>query len=654
MPVWTIAGEAAKSWDATQQTLAYRAIDGGTLEFRSLDVDTLTLAIVPEDFTTYTMPELGQLIRLYRNGTLFFTGHVTDTPFAVSANAQTISVVVSGAWWWMERINYVTTQTDGTGATASRMTGVFGDATSGTNLKTAIESAIDRCVVLGVPIANIAGGSSVATYFQVPRVTLNQGTCAFVITELVRLVPDTMVYFDYSTTTPTIVVTRRGVATTRALTIGTDPIESIDVRPVFEMKVDQVVLPYVERDVLGRTQFNQQSSGTATTGKIQVVTMSGPELDTFLPNDLFDTQPVRTYSTLETFVLASDRQFDNAKDIGLTTELVINSSATTFNYYSSIAGINNSSFLRSQTIPATIYLGEDGEPVNPAGLFFLTPEQVADWAIDEYGLIPVVASGTWAYDWKSQTDFYNPDSSYIRTDIFPIPAWFSSLQSTKGQGGWRGLRTAAQSWDLYTGTFTASGFLSATNYHWAGTARSGSGATTIVLATAASSVDDFYTGRTVTWRKSGGAKFTDTITDYVGSTRAATLSQSWISTQRPATGDTYELEGHPLYRPADYSFIAPPASLAANLLAAQNFTPYEGSISITEETAGTTRYRGCVVNIANSITAHASMAALVSGESLDLKSGITQIALGTPPRLDYRTFVDRIRKTPQDNIVFDV
>jgi len=233
MPVWTIAGDTGKPWDATQRTLAYRGIDGGTLEFRSLDVDTLTLAIVPEDFTTYTMPELGQMIRLYRNGTLFFTGHVTDTPFAVSANAQTISIVVSGAWWWMERINYVTTQTDGTGATASRMTGVFGDAASGTNLKTAIETAIDRMVVLGVPIANIAGGSSVATYFQVPRVTLNQGTCAFVITELVRLVPDTLVYFDYSTTTPTLVVTRRGVATTRTLTIGTDPIESNRSSPRF-------------------------------------------------------------------------------------------------------------------------------------------------------------------------------------------------------------------------------------------------------------------------------------------------------------------------------------------------------------------------------------------------------------------------------------
>jgi len=423
------------------------------------------------------------------------------------------------------------------------------------------------------------------------------------------------------------------------------------------MKVDQVVLPYVERDVLGRTQFNSQSSGTATTGKIQVVTMSGPELDTFLPNDLFDTQPVRTYSTLETFVLAADRQFDSAKELGLTTELEINALRKTYNYYQSVSNIGQSAYLYSEVIPATTFIGEDGEPVDPTGLFFLTPEQVADWAIDTYGLIPVVASGTWAAEFNTSTTYYNPDWSYIRKDIFPPPQWFFSLTNRQLlNSGYRSgpVAFSGRYYELFGAQFEAKGFLSATNYHWTGAARSGSGATTIVLATAASSVDDFYTGRAVTWRKSGGAKFTDTITDYVGSTRACTLSQTWTTAQRPATGDTYELEGHPLYRTADYSFIAPPANLAANLLAAQNFTPYEGGISIAEETAGVTRYRGCVVNIANSITAHASMAALVSGESLDLKSGITQITLGTPPRLDYRTFVDRIRKTPQDNIVFDV
>jgi hypothetical protein len=201
---------------------------------------------------------------------------------------------------------------------------------------------------------------------------------------------------------------------------------------------------------------------------------------------------------------------------------------------------------------------------------------------------------------------------------------------------------------IIAGQYTAAGYLNTTTYHWTGTARAGTGANTIVLATTASSVNDFYVGAKITWRN----QFTDTIIDYDGATRTATLSQSWSTAQRPASGNTYALQGHPLYRPADYSFIAPPANLAANLLAAQNFVPYEGNVGLVFETPGASRYQGRKLNIANSVTAHATMDAMISEESIDIRSGEITLTLGTPPRLDYRTFVDRIRKTPQDNIVF--
>jgi hypothetical protein len=112
------------------------------------------------------------------------------------------------------------------------------------------------------------------------------------------------------------------------------------------------------------------------------------------------------------------------------------------------------------------------------------------------------------------------------------------------------------------------------------------------------------------------------------------------------------LQGHPLYRAADYNFLAPPAGLAANLLAAQSFIVYEGQISTTEDTVGAVRYRGKKINVIGSLTAHSTMGAMVSGETLNLFSGQTTISLGTPPRVDYRSLTERIRKTPQDNIVF--
>lgn len=647
MPVWTIAGEAGKAWDATAQTMAYRQIAGAVLTFRSLATDELVLDIEAEDITTYTAPELGQIVRLYRNGDLFFTGHVTANPVSFSATSQSLRIVVSGPWWWMERINYTSTQTDGTGATATRMTGVFGNATSGTNLQTAIQTAIDRCVTLGVPIANIAGGSSVATYFTVPRVTLNQSTCAQVISELVRLVPDTMVYFDYSTTTPTIQVTRRGVATTRTLTLGTDPVESIDVQPIYEMKVEQVDLPYVERDAIGRTKFNIQSSGTATTGRAQIITTSGPELDTFLPNDLFERTLVATFdaANYESFALR-DAQFAEAKANGLTTELSFPVGKTQY-FGGSTSSLSGGTTLQ-QTIEGISVVDGTGKPVSTSGKFFTYAASAPQWAIDDYGLTPVKITGRYTYLWYDT--FYN--SPYLASNATPglaLPSWVSSLNLTQIDSYfvyYAPLKNASVV--LLAGSYSIEAYLSSTNYHTSGTARTGSGATQIVLATAASTVDGFYVGVEVTWR----GLYTDTITAYNGSTRTATLSQTWSASQRPASGDAYVLQGHPLYQEADYTFIAPPASLAANLLAAQNFIPYEGSINLVEEIPGGTRYRGCKVNISGSLSAHSTMDALVSEESINLATGQTTITLGTPPRLDYRTFVDRIRKTPQDNIVF--
>jgi hypothetical protein len=110
--------------------------------------------------------------------------------------------------------------------------------------------------------------------------------------------------------------------------------------------------------------------------------------------------------------------------------------------------------------------------------------------------------------------------------------------------------------------------------------------------------------------------------------------------------------GGTVYAPSDYSFIFPPAGLSAFLVAAQNWLPYEGSINLVSEDVGATRYRGCKINISNSSSSFASMGALVASEVLDIQTGSTTINLGPAPRNDYRTIVDKIRKTSQDNIVY--
>jgi hypothetical protein len=634
MPVWTIAGESGKAWDATAQTMAYRQVAGAVLTFRSLATDELVLDIEAEDITAYVQPELGQIVRLYRNGSLFFTGNVTANPVTFSATSQSLRIVISGAWWWMERINYTSTQTDGAGGTATRMTGVFGDAVNGTNLQTAIQTAIDRCVTLGVPIANIAGGSSVATYFTVPRVTLNQSTCAQVISELVRLVPDTMVYFDYSTSTPTFHVTRRGVATTRTLTLGTDPVESIDVQPIYEMKVDRVELPYVERDRQGRTVFNTQSSGTAATGRVQIVTVSGPELDTFLPNDLFDTVVYNPYSDYELLALDTP-SFKPGKDAGMT--------AGSYNldggYYGGRQAASEFSGSWGYTVSGPNFLDGNGATVNFSGKTLALTNEAPEWAMKSIGAQIVKVSGFIATVISVDTE--GPLWAQKMGLTFPWYPYWIDVNPFPSSYEWKGYR-------LMTAQFNFEMLVCSTPPHTSGlvVARTN---TTITLASTASNINGFYIGATI--YAGNGNMPARVVTAYDAATKTVTFD-AITSAQRPAVGSGYAFRNINLYRQGDYSFVYPPANLAENLVAAQNFVPYEGGISIVEEVPGGTRYRGCKVNIVGSLSAHSTMGALVAEESINLATGQTSISLGTPPRLDYRTFVDRIRKTPQDNIVF--
>jgi len=629
MPVWTIAGETGKAWDGTAQTLEFRKISGANLTFRSLAVDELALDIEVEDITAYTAPELGQVVQLYRNGLNFFTGHVTANPVNFTATSQSLRIVVSGPWWWMERINYTSTQTDGTGATATRMTGVFGDATSGTNLSTAIIGAINTMRTLGVPISNIV---NVAAFFDVPRVTLNQSTCAQVLSELVRLVPDTMVFFDYSFAVPRINVTRRSVATTRTLTIGTDEIESVDVQPIYEMKVERVELPYIERDTQGRTVFNLQSSGTTATARVQVITVSGPELDTFLPNDLFDVSVVSGYNNYESLALDSP-SFKAGKDAGMK----LGDYNLDGGFYGGRTSPSNFSGTTGFTVAAPQFVDGTGTSVSIAGKALAIADKSPDWLAKALNAQVVTVKGFIAASielgsslpkWLTEMGLqqtWNP--YYIDVDLSTNERWVG--------------------YQLYTSAFEFQLLAFDNAPHVFGSVRART-RTTIQLAASASSVPDFYVGAQII---AGSSMPIRTITAYDHVTKTVTFA-TITDAQRPAVGSVYNIRFLNVYQPSDYSFISPPANLAANLLAAQNFTPYEGSITLTQEVAGAVRYRGCKVDLIGSLSEHATMGALVSEESLNIATGQTTITLGTPPRLDYRTFVDRIRKTPQDNIVF--
>jgi hypothetical protein len=566
MPVsWTIAGQSGRNFDATARSLESASISSARLEFKNLEADILTFTISPSP-TGAIFPDLAQEMILYRDGVQFFVGHVTDIRTMIDSLNQSVQVTVSGTWWWLDKVPMTAVWNDGAGTSGERISIVFGSATAGQNLKTSLENAINRSAALGIPIATIAQGSSVDNMFAFPRITLNQSTCGQVISELVRICPDTMVWFDYSTKPVRIRITRRGNAPVTALDALSSPIVSIDINPRIDLQVSQVTLPYVDRSATGLTRFQSQSSGTNYLSQRQVITISGPELDTFLPNDLFESYSIKTQGITGTdvynFVHDSDNSMVNAAKVhGLTRVPAVIDPGGTYTEYSDVAFRNASQIT---TIAAPRLTLRDNT---------------------------VVSTST----------------NYIFLSTGAIPDWLRGL-----------------GYNIREATFSG-------HYRW--------GPTTTTFAAA----QYFYTAGFDTTTALGGY--------FKGSTQVR--YQGWksfsvpviISTSNFATATT-------VYRPSDYSFMYPPEGLAGNLLAAQNWLPYEGQIQLEQQDVGATRYRGTKVNLANSLSSFANMGALVKGESIEIETGRTTISLGAPARNDYRTLVDKVRKTSQDNIVY--
>lgn len=104
-----------------------------------------------------------------------------------------------------------------------------------------------------------------------------------------------------------------------------------------------------------------------------------------------------------------------------------------------------------------------------------------------------------------------------------------------------------------------------------------------------------------------------------------------------------------IVHPDDAALVQPNDSLADNLWAAQDWTPYEGSIP---QQSGSQHLAmpGSVIDITGTRAEWENMKALTSGISIDLRNGSGEITLGSPPRQRASALIDRFR-TPTSGAV---
>lgn len=107
-----------------------------------------------------------------------------------------------------------------------------------------------------------------------------------------------------------------------------------------------------------------------------------------------------------------------------------------------------------------------------------------------------------------------------------------------------------------------------------------------------------------------------------------------------------------LRRPNAYEYVEPPPGMAAGLLAAQDWTPWTGTISLAAQTTDGRNDLAGAHNVANALPACAAMRALASSSAHDIYRGRRVITLGAPARTDFLSLASKFKRNPKDNIIF--
>ena len=216
-----------------------------------------------------------------------------------------VKVACKGGWWWLEQTALTSDQTDDAETPATAERPVLG-IPAGTT-QSAIATILARAITLG---AQIAAGS-IATGYNIPGITLPNMSAADALAEVLRWLPDAMTWVDYSGTgTPRS--TSRAAAPPRPSSsiwtparpppAGGNPVEagvvSAALAPRQYLQLSGVKIGYTQRDATGRATYKQVVAGTSSPGSARrrVIVVSGPELDTYLPRNVYESANPKTIS----------------------------------------------------------------------------------------------------------------------------------------------------------------------------------------------------------------------------------------------------------------------------------------------------------------------------------------------------------------------
>lgn len=215
---WTITGP-----DGTQPLDYYKlTLIGG--EFVQQGADSVELASA-RDYDADDVWAYEEAVTLYRDGVPYFYGEVTQTPRSGSAHHESHSYIITGPFRHFGR-TYHQTWAWGSGSMDTTQV-VLGKDELGADMTTmqTVEMIIDYVIAQGAPIQK----GSISAGVQVWPVELKNVTCEEAMRTALRFHPQAQVWFDYSTSPPTINVQERADMAAVSLPHADKPVASTNI-----------------------------------------------------------------------------------------------------------------------------------------------------------------------------------------------------------------------------------------------------------------------------------------------------------------------------------------------------------------------------------------------------------------------------------------
>ena len=557
---WTIIGEEGATIDATELQLPDLRAEGLEIMFRRMAVSTATWTVWLRNVAEIPIyvPDLRQRISIYLNGDRFFTGWVTGRQPLHDAGRLGYAITVSDAWYFLENTPISSPVEDGAGDESERPVYLLAKG----DLKADISSVAARAITVGMPVE--LGG--MADCFDVPRLSLRQGSYADGLSDLMAFLADGSLFLDHGGVGESkIRLSRRDTAGTIDVVVGTAVITEMNLKPRVDLEVEEMKITYATRKTSGSkrvTGFETLSAGTATSTLPTrgLVAVSGPEVNLTLPQDLTDSVVVKSaaFGTGEQVgaALAIWHDLLKAGEASLSGVMVYTSQET-----DEITGASTS----WPDDPMLIVTDPEGNDIDLANWpYYLTKGEIKDW-FEKDGIEAINARVT-----------AKVASSVILPNDDPVP-------------------------------------------------------------------------ETPKWARVLGAQDSRHFVMAAGELATRYVWQASVSAVVPLV-KTLWAEDTTLIRQEDWGWFHPPEDLADNLLATQNWMPWEGRVGVIQETLEHGNPVGEVLNVTNWVPETATMRAIISACSIRPRTGLVTYDVGPPARHSFLDLVNRFRQSGSDNI----